>query len=875
MDKTAKNRQTLLSKTVGSCIPQKSFKNVIYQNRTDIEKETRKEGNVSQTTIKKNVQRVQNGRTKEAGKTVRSQEEISESATLEAVHVQRVYDQIAPHIQDLKQKTWPRVKDFLASLEPGSLVADVGCGNGRYLQINPSAFKIGSDICLPFLNSASLKGFEVLSADNLQLPYRDDLFDAAISIGVIHHFCTKERRLQALRELTRIVRPGGLVMVYVWAFEQKYRKFDSQDILVPWHKPKTSESSRRRPRLSSLSDSDRLSTSSTGSSLSDEEITPCPACQLQDMKTDSHSNGRLNANSRTDTQLNAASGMNGQLNPLESLPAGKHDWPEVKEQQIQGTSTSNGTFRLSFANKGSHSSGEKFRCRGSVSGRCHVEQQLAKGEALIRECQKVESYITSLSQEPWETLLPKNKSSENMRKLRSSDNTPRQTSSPGSFEEPGMLDSLDGSSLNGDDVFISEEYTQQDSTEAVSHESVQVEMNGNETSLASAAQSFTQDKPEKAGICLLKTAQSSISATLKKIWPFSVAASKEKQKYVQSADDISAISSPEQGQNGLNKNDFDSLSLAHDPPNVNLCEIERDLHDRRESNHQKQNGKSVYCSRVSGEFWDSQQEKVQDTEHAGNLEDADHQCTFEDDLSIVDLSFDEKAPQTPSLANPDLSEDSPKNVLYMIKDGLKSIFTKSKQENGKHLAPYFVPCISQSFPPEHFQIREFPQSSLPADEATENAFLDDVACNSKVLSSFSSAETEVSNNTITSYQSHVTYQDASVRKSAGDILQPAANAHLHLTRNCDTQLAVVGGTKKNAARKSKGLEEASYASNHNETFSSIVCEKDDAINTDLCRFYHVFREGELVSLVAQNIRGVEIVDSFYDHANWCLILKKV
>lgn len=81
---------------------------------------------MSQTTIKKNVQRVQNGRTKEAGKTVRSQEEISESATLEAVHVQRVYDQIAPHIQDLKQKTWPRVKDFLASLEPGSLVADVG-----------------------------------------------------------------------------------------------------------------------------------------------------------------------------------------------------------------------------------------------------------------------------------------------------------------------------------------------------------------------------------------------------------------------------------------------------------------------------------------------------------------------------------------------------------------------------------------------------------------------------------------------------------------------------------------------------------------------------------------------------------------------------
>ena len=39
-------------------------------------------------------------------------------------------------------------------------------------------------------------------ADNLQFPYRENLFDAVISIGVIHHLATHQRRVQAIRGLT-------------------------------------------------------------------------------------------------------------------------------------------------------------------------------------------------------------------------------------------------------------------------------------------------------------------------------------------------------------------------------------------------------------------------------------------------------------------------------------------------------------------------------------------------------------------------------------------------------------------------------------------------------------------------------------------------
>ena len=50
------------------------------------------------------------------------------------------------------------------------------------------------------------------------------MFDAVLSIGVIHHFSTHKRRTKAIQELARILKPGGRIMIYVWAMEQRLRK---------------------------------------------------------------------------------------------------------------------------------------------------------------------------------------------------------------------------------------------------------------------------------------------------------------------------------------------------------------------------------------------------------------------------------------------------------------------------------------------------------------------------------------------------------------------------------------------------------------------------------------------------------------------------
>ncbi|KAK3577111.1 hypothetical protein CHS0354_037144 [Potamilus streckersoni] len=187
-------------------------------------------------------------------------------------HVQHIYDEIAPRLGSIQHKAWPNVKKFLKLLHPGALVADIGCGNGRYLNINRRIYKVGLDSCCPLIESCRSKGHEVMYGDNLSLPFRDNLFDAVISIGVIHHFSSEERRLRAVQELTRILRPGGKLMIYVWAFEQKHRRFDSQDVLVPWHGGHHGENSKMKSHGSDQS-------FSSTSSLSEDDDAEKPSFQ--------------------------------------------------------------------------------------------------------------------------------------------------------------------------------------------------------------------------------------------------------------------------------------------------------------------------------------------------------------------------------------------------------------------------------------------------------------------------------------------------------------------------------------------------------------------------------------------------------------------
>ncbi|KAF9927938.1 tRNA methyltransferase, has a role in tRNA modification [Mortierella alpina] len=170
-------------------------------------------------------------------------------AQKEQEYVHDVYQVIAPHFSATRYKPWPVVEEFLKTMPSGYVGADVGCGNGKYIGVNPKLFMVGSDsICAE-------RGHEAMVCDGLALPYRTQFFDFAISIAVIHHFISPERRIAAIEEILRVVRIGGRVLIFVWALEQTgKRDFDKdvQDVFVPWAMPKKAEpkkdKSKSRPQ---------------------------------------------------------------------------------------------------------------------------------------------------------------------------------------------------------------------------------------------------------------------------------------------------------------------------------------------------------------------------------------------------------------------------------------------------------------------------------------------------------------------------------------------------------------------------------------------------------------------------------------------------
>ncbi|CAI4217264.1 unnamed protein product [Parascedosporium putredinis] len=173
----------------------------------------------------------------------------------EQTHVHSVYESIAPHFSQTRHKPWPFVTSFLLSLPAGSVGLDVGCGNGKYVGVNPNLTILASDRSASLCRLARentnpspprgepghqpLHGADVCVADSLSLPFRSSSADFVISIAVVHHFSTPARRRSAIVDLLDCVRPGGKLLVYVWALEQRSsrRGWDEggeQDLLVPW-----------------------------------------------------------------------------------------------------------------------------------------------------------------------------------------------------------------------------------------------------------------------------------------------------------------------------------------------------------------------------------------------------------------------------------------------------------------------------------------------------------------------------------------------------------------------------------------------------------------------------------------------------------------
>jgi len=167
-------------------------------------------------------------------------------------------------------------------LPENARILDAGCGSGRNMvELARSGTVTGvelshTSVCLARARAAG----EVIEGSVLDMPFESSSFDLAVSLDVIEHL---EADLDALRELRRVVAPGGALLLTVPAYgwlwsghdeiNHHYRRYTRRSLQLVaqqagWQQVRTTYfNSLLLPVAILLRALDRLNTKTTESSL--------------------------------------------------------------------------------------------------------------------------------------------------------------------------------------------------------------------------------------------------------------------------------------------------------------------------------------------------------------------------------------------------------------------------------------------------------------------------------------------------------------------------------------------------------------------------------------------------------------------------------
>ncbi|NXL50598.1 ALKB8 protein, partial [Podilymbus podiceps] len=153
---------------------------------------------------------------------------------------------------------------------------------------------VGCDRSKKLVDICGEKNLQALVCDALSVPIRSGSCDACISIAVIHHFSTVERRLATIRELARLLRPGGTALIYVWAMEQEYKNQKSKYLKGKnGSKDKEEEINTgmaQRPFSDQMPDSSSQDSACSDRLLNDSKDEGCDAKPVSDTRLPVHTN---------------------------------------------------------------------------------------------------------------------------------------------------------------------------------------------------------------------------------------------------------------------------------------------------------------------------------------------------------------------------------------------------------------------------------------------------------------------------------------------------------------------------------------------------------------------------------------------------------
>jgi len=103
-------------------------------------------------------------------------------------------------------------------MPPGARVLDAGCGSGRNMvELRRHGEVTGVEVAQTSAALARARGAgEVFEGSLMEMPFAQDSFDLAVCLDVIEHLPDD---VGALRELRRVLAPGGALLVTVPAYQ--------------------------------------------------------------------------------------------------------------------------------------------------------------------------------------------------------------------------------------------------------------------------------------------------------------------------------------------------------------------------------------------------------------------------------------------------------------------------------------------------------------------------------------------------------------------------------------------------------------------------------------------------------------------------------
>ena len=182
-----------------------------------------------------------------------------------------LYNQIARDFSETRYNVWPEFEYFKGYLHDGQAVLDLGCGNGRLLELlkDYKVDYLGVDFSENLIREAQVKWpasrgepdkkFKV--ADLAELGNFKEKFDLIFCVATLHHIPSDKLRQQVLINMKNCLKPDGKLIMTNWnLWQTKYLKYiikytllkltdpektidgifikdlDLQDVFIPWQK---------------------------------------------------------------------------------------------------------------------------------------------------------------------------------------------------------------------------------------------------------------------------------------------------------------------------------------------------------------------------------------------------------------------------------------------------------------------------------------------------------------------------------------------------------------------------------------------------------------------------------------------------------------